>query len=48
MAIIQRAHHPSAEARELYNLLSSPHVQVATCIQAKPPSNLDLILIEHV
>ncbi|XP_047227202.1 MAGUK p55 subfamily member 4-like isoform X2 [Girardinichthys multiradiatus] len=27
MAIIQRAHRPSAEACELYNLLSSPHVQ---------------------
>ncbi|KAM4561892.1 MAGUK p55 subfamily member 4-like [Fundulus diaphanus] len=27
MAIIQRAHRPSAEARELYNLLSSPHIQ---------------------
>ncbi|XP_041858097.1 MAGUK p55 subfamily member 4-like [Melanotaenia boesemani] len=27
MTIIQRAHCPSAEARELYNLLSLPHVQ---------------------
>uniref|UniRef100_A0A8C6VY90 MAGUK p55 scaffold protein 4 n=1 Tax=Nothobranchius furzeri TaxID=105023 RepID=A0A8C6VY90_NOTFU len=27
MTIIQRAHRPSAEAKELYNLLSSPHVQ---------------------
>ncbi|PWA15608.1 hypothetical protein CCH79_00018454 [Gambusia affinis] len=27
LAILQRAHRPSAEARELYNLLSSPHVQ---------------------
>ncbi|KAM4731101.1 uncharacterized protein FYW61_009230 isoform 3-T5 [Anableps anableps] len=27
MGIIQKAHRPSAEACELYNLLSSPHVQ---------------------
>ncbi|KAM6934644.1 MAGUK p55 subfamily member 4-like [Xenentodon cancila] len=27
MSLIERAHHPSSEARELLNLLSSPHVQ---------------------
>ncbi|XP_037542588.1 MAGUK p55 subfamily member 4-like [Nematolebias whitei] len=27
MSILHKAHRPSAEARELYNLLSSPHVQ---------------------
>ncbi|TNN74114.1 MAGUK p55 subfamily member 4 [Liparis tanakae] len=27
MATIQTVHHPSAEARELYSLLSSPHMQ---------------------
>ncbi|XP_022622987.1 MAGUK p55 subfamily member 4-like [Seriola dumerili] len=27
MTVIQKVHHPSAEARELYSLLSSPHIQ---------------------
>ncbi|XP_074513630.1 MAGUK p55 subfamily member 4-like [Sebastes fasciatus] len=27
MTVIQKVHHPSTEARELYNLLSSPHIQ---------------------
>ncbi|KAM7380026.1 hypothetical protein PAMP_003353 [Pampus punctatissimus] len=27
MTVIQKTHHPSAEAKELYSLLSSPHIQ---------------------
>ena len=29
ISTVQKIHHPSAEARELYSLLNSPHVQVS-------------------
>lgn len=39
MTVIQKSHRPSAEARELHRLLSSPHIQV--CVRLV--SNLCLV-----